>query len=299
MKKRLPLAGLAATLLALGACEKEEENVPKESAVTITSSTPAHQSFVKIGDKVVFNYTAVSRNGWDSIVITRTSGYDKIVLERLVFPDRRKQHQGSFEYTVRKEDHAGIMDLAVRGHEITGLYAGNIKLKTPLWGDEFTGRIFNNYVGKPLDSLQGFDLRKNTNRFSRNMLAGSCTATIYAADSVSHVSMLNYTAATNENTGNSSFVHGWKSHACNGTKFLKVTGTVDFDATRGRYEWNEVYSKNETNETTFIRDAVVGDVFLVIDGSTPYRLVKVTRIADDGTAANNADYIEFAYKTHE
>lgn len=164
-----------------------------------------------------------------------------------------------------------------------------------------TFRIYNNYVGREIgpETITGYDL------YHTRYLYGACVLNDACSDEQTPFAhMVNQTSR--DNPDNLSFVHGWKGHrGVGGTtyrySYMKELSDLDDDRLRSRgiLEYELGYY-SEPDRTYQVSDVQIGDKFAIqvfppggIETNLErVGLLRVIDIVDDGTAANQEDYIE-------
>ncbi|MDN4163874.1 hypothetical protein QWY31_00095 [Cytophagales bacterium LB-30] len=164
-----------------------------------------------------------------------------------------------------------------------------------------TFRIYNNYVGREIgpETITGYDL------YHTRYLYGSCVLNDACSDEQTpYAFMVNQTSR--DNPENLSFVHGWKSHSevgGLGARYNYMKDVSDFDDSRfinRRTIYEELRYYGDPERIYQVSDVQAGDKFVIQifppgGAETDLErlgLLRVIDIVDDGTAANQADYIE-------
>ncbi|MDN4163873.1 hypothetical protein QWY31_00090 [Cytophagales bacterium LB-30] len=164
-----------------------------------------------------------------------------------------------------------------------------------------TFRIYNNYVGREIgpETITGYDL------YHDRYLYGSCVLNDACSDEQTPFAyMVNQTSR--DNPENLSFVRGWKAHKnLNGEddwyKYMVDVSEKSDDLFHNDLRINlEIGGGDNPDRISQISGVEIGDKFAVVVLATEnrpsyYGLLRVIDVVDDGTAANQEDYIELVY----
>ena len=312
--------------LALAACKPDPvEPTLIDHKFTITSRPDPDKVYqlgdtldfeveIKVGNYEVLTYLLVESGGREKKnYITNSysdkadeSGYKNIFRKELA--NRVIQDTViSYRYIVNQKDSLvnfgfGIGAISERNdgtRDEIGIYGFETNFNSLYVVDTF--RIYNNYVGREIgpETITGYDL------YHDRYLYGSCVLNDACIDEQTPFAyMVNQTSR--DNPENLSFVRGWKAHKrLHGEDdWYKYMVDVSEQSNDKFLTNNSIYlelgASDNPNRVFQVTEVEKGDKFLVVVpgiGEKPayYGLLRVIDVVDDGTAANQEDYIELVY----